>query len=68
MIGRIATIVRPVRKISILEDVPDNRILECATAAQAHLIVTGDRHLLKLREFEGISIVRLVDFLRTVPS
>ncbi len=38
-----------------------------ATAAQANLIVTGDRHLLKLREFEGISIVRLVDFLRTIP-
>lgn len=67
MIGRIAAIVRPVRKITILEDVPDNRILECAAAAQGDLIVTGDRHLLKLRQFEGISIVRLTDFLRTIP-
>ena len=67
MIGRVATIVRPVRKITVLEDVPDNRILECAIAAQTNLIVTGDHHLLKLREFEGISIVRLADFLRTIP-
>jgi len=68
MIGRAATIVRPVRKITILEDVPDNRILECATVAQVDLIVTGDYHLLRLREFEGISIVRLADFLRTISS
>ncbi len=67
MIGRAATIVRPSRKVTVLEDVPDNRILECAVMAQADLIVTGDHHLLKLKEFEGIPIVRLVDFLRMIP-
>ena len=68
LIGRAATIVRPVRKIAILEDLPDNRILECAVTGEADLIVTGDYDLLKLREFEGIPIVRLIDFLRLVPS
>ena len=53
-IGRAATILRPSRKVAVLEDVPDNRILECAIAAEANLIVTGDHHLLKLKEFEGI--------------
>ena len=67
MIGRVATIVRPVRKITVLEDVPDNRILECAVTADADLVVTGDSHLIKLKEFEGIPILRLADFLRTVP-
>lgn len=67
-IGRAATIVRPSRKVSVLEDVPDNRILECAVSAQADLIVTGDHHLLALREFEGIPLVRLADFLRMIPS
>jgi uncharacterized protein len=62
MMGRAATIVRPTRTIAILSDVPDNRILECAVTAQVDLIVTGDRHLLELKEFEGISIVRLADF------
>lgn len=68
MISRAAMMVRPTRKLNILEDLPDNQILECAVAAQADLIVTGDHQLLALKEFEGISIVRLTDFLRMIPS
>ena len=68
IIGRAATIVRPSRTVSVIEDSPDNRILECAVTAEADLIVTGDHHLLDIREFEGIPIVRLADFLRTIPS
>lgn len=67
-IGRASTIVRPSRKVTALADIPGNRILECAVTALADLIVTGDHHLLKLREFEGIPIVRLADFLRMIPS
>jgi putative PIN family toxin of toxin-antitoxin system len=67
-ISRATTIVRSVRTVSILEDVPDNRILECAASAQADLIITGDHHLLMLKEFEGIPIVRLADFLRMIPT
>lgn len=67
MIGPSATIVRPVCKITILEDAPDNRILECAVTAEADLLVTGDDDLLKRKKFEGIPIVRLADFLRSVP-
>ena len=67
IMGRAATIVRPSRTVIVLEDVPDNRILECATTAEADLIVTGDHHLLDIREFEGIPIVRLADFLRMIP-
>ncbi|NOS82512.1 MAG: putative toxin-antitoxin system toxin component, PIN family [Nitrospira sp.] len=67
-ISRAATIVRPARKVTVLEDVPDNRILECAVSAQADLVVTGDHHLLTLKEFEGIPIVRLADFPRMIPA
>jgi len=43
----------------------DNRILECAVAGGAAVIVTGDRkHLLPLRSYQGIRIVSPVDFLR----
>lgn len=37
----------------VLEDIPDNRILECAFEAAANLIVTGDRHLLQLKTFQS---------------
>jgi predicted nucleic acid-binding protein len=45
----LAEIVEPRRKISMLADEPDKRILECAVAGRAELIVTGDRAMLKLR-------------------
>lgn len=44
----------------------DNRILECAVAGHADVIVTGDRkHLLKLGAYEGIPIVSPADFVRS---
>jgi putative PIN family toxin of toxin-antitoxin system len=47
LVGRAATIVKPSVRIMVLEDLPDNRILECAAEAAADLIVTGDHHLLR---------------------
>jgi predicted nucleic acid-binding protein len=44
-------------------------ILECAQAAGADYIVSGDKkHLLALREFRGIPIVGPADFLRLLPA
>lgn len=68
MISRAAEVLKPSIKLNVLEDIPDNRILECAVEANADVIVTGDRHLLKLKKFQGISIVRLADFLRLFPE
>ncbi len=42
----------------------DNRILECAVKAQANLIVSGDKHLLNLKEYEGIKIMTPAQFLK----
>jgi len=42
----------------------DNRILECAVAGHASLIVSGDRHLRKLKSYKGIGIVTPTDFRR----
>jgi uncharacterized protein len=44
-------------KISVLDDEPDNRILECAVAYGADLIVSFDKDLLRLKEFQGIAII-----------
>ncbi len=63
-ISRAAVVVRPSRTLTAVEDKADNRILECAVEAQVDLVVTGDRHLLKLRAFEGVPVIRLADFLR----
>jgi putative PIN family toxin of toxin-antitoxin system len=48
-------------------DPGDEMVLECALAAEADYIVSGDKkHLLALREFRGISIVSPAEFLRRI--
>lgn len=61
--ARVGTIVRPAATLAVLADEPDNRILECAMEANAGMVVTGDRHLLELVEYEGIAVVTLAAFL-----
>jgi uncharacterized protein len=46
-------------------DPNDEMVLECALAAEADVIVSGDKkHLLSLREFRGIPIISPAEFLR----
>jgi uncharacterized protein len=48
---------------AIKKDDADNRILECAIAADAEIIVTGDSHILELGSFRGIRILTARAFL-----
>ena len=52
-----AVMVTPAGRITACVDPDDNRILECARAARADIVVTGDDHLLRLECFEGAAIV-----------
>ena len=46
-------------------DPDDEMFIECAVAARADRIVTGDKgHLLSLREADGIPIISASEFLR----
>jgi putative PIN family toxin of toxin-antitoxin system len=67
-ISKVAKIIKPDITITLLHDETDNKILECARAANADLIVTGDKHLLSLKEFSGIGITRIAGFLYTLES
>ncbi len=67
-VGRLlhnAIIVTPTEEIdAVLEDPDDDKIIECAVASKSNYIISGDKHLLRLGEYEGIKIIRAVDFLR----
>ena len=63
LLARIGEIIATRQRLTLLKDDPDNRILECALAGRADLIVTGDRELLDLKQFEGIRIVSLRYYL-----
>lgn len=62
----LATFVKPRRKLQVLNDEPDNRILECALSGDAEVIVTGDNAMLKLAEFRGVRVMTLSDYLDLV--
>lgn len=59
----LAQIVEPKRRLKVLRDDPDNRVLECAQAGRAQAIVTGDKAMLVLGEYRGIRILTLREFL-----
>jgi putative PIN family toxin of toxin-antitoxin system len=61
-----AELVFPVERASgATPDPDDEMLLECALAAEADCIVSGDKkHLLALRQFQGIPIVSPAEFLR----
>jgi putative PIN family toxin of toxin-antitoxin system len=61
-----ATLVFPTDRASgATADPDDEMILECALAAEADFIVSGDKkHLLALRQFRGTPIISPADFLR----
>ena len=51
-------------KITAIKDDPDdNKILECAIDGHADYIISGDKHLLTLEEYEGIIILNAKKFL-----
>lgn len=60
-------IVSPVSTPKIIKQDPlDDKFLACAVACQASFIISGGRHLLGLKEFEGIPIVSPKEFLRII--
>ncbi len=53
------TLVTPSKKVDVVkEDVDDNKIIGCALESGAEHILSYDKHLLKLKEYQGIKIVK----------
>jgi len=62
-LSELALTVKPRRRLQVVKDEPDNRILECALTGRAEVIVTGDHSLLALGEYKGVRIIRLREYL-----
>jgi putative PIN family toxin of toxin-antitoxin system len=60
----LARTIRPAKiKPVIQADPDDNKVLACAIAAKATLIVSGDSHLLDLKEYKFIKIIPVSELL-----
>ena len=49
--------------VSVCEDPDDNKFIECAIAGNSKLIVSGDKHLLNITGYHGISVLKPRDFI-----
>jgi len=59
----LAELVKLGGRVKIFMDEPDNRILECAIYGGADLLVTGDKEILQQREYKGVKIISLKEYL-----
>ena len=67
LILEIATFVKPLEKIEVIKNDPDDNMhLEAAVAGNVKYIVTGDPDLLDLNEFRGIKILTPKEFLELI--
>lgn len=62
---RFARIVvpKPFSEVIIVQDPSDDMVLTCAVTAGADVIVSGDEHLIELKEFRKIPIITPSAFL-----
>lgn len=68
-IDNFVPVVTPKERIDKIKNDPgDNRVLECAVAAEADIIITMDRDLLRLKAFRNIPIVHPKTFSFMMPK
>lgn len=54
-------------KLNIIkEDFFDNKFICCAVEGKANFIISGDKHLLQIKKYKSISIVKIEEFLKIV--
>jgi putative PIN family toxin of toxin-antitoxin system len=63
VLSDLGRLVEPAHRLSVLRDEPDNRVLECALEGAADIIVTGDKAMLALEQFQGVRLVSLAGYL-----
>lgn len=65
----IAKWKEPIEHFSIVQDDPnDNQFIDCAVAAKADYLITGDKHLQKLAVFRMVKIISVDSFLELIAS
>ncbi len=67
-LSELGELIVPREKVAVLDDEPDNRILECAVTGHADVIVTGDRAMLNLKKYRSIRILSLRQCLDEISS
>ncbi len=59
---QLTDIIEPISKIKLSRDPEDDKFLICAKDAHALYIISGDKDLLILKQYENIQIITAKDF------
>lgn len=65
-LSELAELIVSRKKLAVLDDEPDYRILECAATEHAEVIVTGNGAMRSLKKYQEIRILSLRQFLALV--
>lgn len=64
---RVTKFVQVTENINVVKEHPaDDKFVECASAAKANYIVSGDKHLLKIGSYKKVQIISVNDFLKVM--
>ena len=60
-----SSLIEPKQKVDVIkDDLDDNKVIECAIESSSDYIVTYDKHLLTLKEYKGIKIMKPEEILK----
>ncbi len=55
-------IIQPVSEVKVCRDPDDDKFISCAMDGECLYIVSGDKDLLTLKEYQGLKIVAVTEF------
>ena len=62
-------LVNPRERICMVKDDPgDDIFLECAAAGECEFIISGDQHLLKLKQYKNIKVITAKEFIELLKA
>jgi putative PIN family toxin of toxin-antitoxin system len=62
-------LVNPQERICMVIDDPrDDIFLECAAAGECEFIISGDQHLLKLKQYKNIKVITAKEFIELLKA
>jgi putative PIN family toxin of toxin-antitoxin system len=55
-------------RIDVCRDPDDNKFIECAIDSKCYYVISGDKDLLTVKEYDGIEIVTVAEFLEILKN
>jgi len=63
----VVSVVTPQMKLTVVEEDPaDNRVLECAVLGGGSFIISSNKHLLRMKKYKAIVILKPTTFLTLI--